>query len=420
MHYQRIVNNEYNIHLIKNNRFHNIEFSIIFTEEVDQKKISYRNALISILTYATKKYDRPSKLMKHSYDLYSLYPKVSVSRYGNLMRTKFSISIFNSKYIVKKNILDNLLFLREILLNPLVENGAFSKKVFDIVKNELKMETLTIEEEPRLYANYSLIRSLSKTKNYSITGYTDLEVLEEMNEKKLYDSYLEMLTKSKIDIFLAGDFSSPRMIIKSIEDNYCFHNLGIKLPNPIIYHDKKRKSERIIVQKKDYQQSKLAIAFKTYQLTDFENRYVLHLLNIILGSSGNSLFMRNVREKKGLCYYIGTYFNRLDNLMILNSGINKENYEGTILTIKEVLKRVQEGKITGIDINSAKKEYLCDIDNLKESNNNLIEYHYGMEVFHSDDFMTKTMMIKKISKEDIVSVANKLSIDTIFFLKGDL
>lgn len=420
MNYQKINAKEYNLHLIDNNRFHTLEFSIIFTEEVNKEKISYRNALISILTYATEKYDRPSKLMKKSYDLYSLYPKVSVSRYGNLMRTKFSISIINSKYISKENLLDNILFIKEIILNPLLDEKMFTKKYFDIVKHELQAETLTIIEEPRLYANYSLLKNLSDTENYSLTGYTDLNILNKMTCKDLYNSYCEMLEKSKIDIFIAGNISNKQEIIDCINENYIFNNKFKKLRNPIINHRLKRNNPKLIVEEKKYQQSKISIAFKCYQLTEFENRYVLHLLNIILGSSGNSLFMRNVREKNGLCYYIGTYYNRLDNLIILNSGINKENYDKTIITIQEVIKKVQEGKLSNSDIKNAKKEYLCDIDNLKESNVNLIEYYYGMEVFKSDLLDTKIAMIKKITKDDIIEVAKKINLDTIFFLKGDL
>ena len=420
MKYKKICTDEYNLHIINNNQFHTMEFSIIFTEDVTKEKLSYRNALISILTYASKKFDCPSKLMKQSYDLYSLYPKVSVTRYGNLLRTKFSISILNSKYINHKNILDNILFLKEIILHPLVNDQAFSSKYFEIVKHELELETLTIKEEPRLYANYSLLKNLSKKDNYSLTGYTDLEILKEMTPKSLYDSYQEMLINSKIDFFLTGKIIHQDKVIDCIKNNYQFHNHIVQLDNPFIHHKTIKKTPKVIIEEKNYQQSKVSIAFKCYDLTLYENRYVLQLLNIILGSSGNSLFMQNVREKYGLCYYIGTYFNKLDNLLILNCGINKQNYEKTILTINEVIQNVQLGKITKNDILSAKREYLNDVDNLKESNINLTEYYYGIENFHSDLIDVKKEMIKKISKEDIVNVAKKIHMDTIFFLKGDL
>ena len=43
-----------------------------------------------------------------------------------------------------------------------------------------------------------------------------------------------------------------------------------------------------------------------------------------------------------------------------------------------------------------------------------------MEVFKSDLLETKIAMIKKITKDDIIEVAKKINLDTIFFLKGDL
>lgn len=416
MDYQKITGTGCNIHIINNKKFHTIDCRIYFTENVSKELITYRNALISILTYATKNYDTKEKLIKRCQDLYSLVPVSSSIRNGNLLATKFSLSTVNSSYIKGNNLIDNILLLKEIILNPLIDNNQFLKKYFDITKRELEMETKTISEEPRLYANIELLKIIGEDK--IISGYSDLDILSKMDEKKLYQSYLDMISNSRIDIFISGNIKNNKEIIKVIKDNFIFKN-NTCLKEPVITHNKKNKliyKEEV----KDYQQSKLSIGYKMFDLTDYENRYVSFVFNNLFGGGANSLLMRLIREENSLCYYINSYSNRMDNILIVNSGIDKDNYELVVKMINEVIQRIINGDFTNKELNEAKMEILFGLSTIYESNRNIVECYYGINVFNSHNVDTKIEMIKKVSKEDIISFAKKLNMEAIFFLKGDL
>lgn len=419
MNYQKIKGDEYNIHIINNKKFHTTECRIYFTENSSCRLVTYRNALVSVLTYATKNYDTKEKLIKKCQDLYSLMPTATTYLSGNLLTTMFSLSTINSRYIERNNLIDNILLLKEIILNPLTTNNEFSKKYFHITKKELEMETKTIEEEPRLYSNIELIKLIGKDGKI-ISGYSDLDILDKMNESKLYQSYLNMLQNSKIDIFVSGNIKNTKEIIKVIKDNFHFKKKSYQLNDALIIHDNKSKNPIIKEEIKNYQQSKLSIGFKLYNLTEFENRYVSFVFNNLFGGGANSLLMRLIREEKSLCYYINSYSNRFNNIVIVNSGINKENYSLVVDMIKEVLNNITLGKFSLKDLNESKMEILYGLSNVFESNRNIIEYYYGRMIFNSDDLNTKIKKIKKVSKEDIIAYAKKINMEAIFFLKGDL
>ena len=240
---QKIIEyKNYNIHLIKDKRFHSVLLRIFFTENVTNEKITYRNFLVSMLNYASKKYNTRSKLQKKCQDLYTIYPSASTSRYGNLLTTKFTLCALNSIYIDKNYLKENIVLLKEIILNPLVENGRFDSKIFDVVKNEQINETKTIQEEPRLYTNIKMLELLEpdKNKKYTLTGYSDLEVIKEMDEKKLYDSYQEMLLNSRIDIYVSGNIQNGGEIIDIIKKHFDFPKNNYKLLSPYIYHHNHR------------------------------------------------------------------------------------------------------------------------------------------------------------------------------------
>lgn len=420
MNYKKIVDKEYNIHLIHNKGFHTIDFSVYFTENVSKEIITYRNALIDILTYSTKNYNTNNKLMRKCQELYSIRPTANIVRYGNLLSTKFNISIINSKYVSQDNIKENILLLQEIILNPFVFDNHFDDIVLEIIKKSLRNETVSIQEEPRVYANVHLLELMDNDANYALTGYSDLEILDKMNSYNLYESYLKMLKNSKIDIFISGDFTNDEELIKTIEENFIFNKEKENLSSAITYHQIKRSIPKKYNIKKNYQQSKLAIGLKLYDLSEYESKYVLPVFNNIFGGGSDSLLMRNIREDNSLCYYVNSYFNKLDNILVINSGINKENYEKVLDLIQKAISKIQDGLFSELDIKKAKMEILINIDNLKENNRNLIEYHYGLDVFKSDELKKKKEMIKSVSKNEIKEITSKINIDTIFFLEGEL
>ena len=420
MEYRKIESDEYNIYLINNKYTHTIDIGVYFTENVDKKKITYRNMLIDYMTYVTKNYDSNKKLIKKCQDLYSLRPIASSVRYGNLLKTKIGISTINSKYLDDNIIYDNILLLKEIILNPLVDHNRFNEEYFNIIKKEVEDEARTIDESPRTYANVCLFNSLDNDVNYNLTNYTDINILNEINTSNLYDSYLDMIKNSKIDIIVCGKLEHVEKIVDVIKNNFAFHKNKVVLNNPYTYHNDYNSEIIKNKEKKTYQQSKLSVAFKTYGLNEFENKYVLYIFNAILGGNGDSLLMRYVRKNESLCYFIGTYFNKLDNLIVLNSGLNKDNLEKVIELVNTVVEKIRNGGFTKKDVLSAKKELLLEIDTMLANNYGIMEYVYGMEVFGSDPIEIKRKKIRAVTKEDVIEVAKKIKMKSIFFLEGEL
>ena len=157
-----------------------------------------------------------------------------------------------------------------------------------------------------------------------------------------------------------------------------------------------------------------------YNLTNYENRYVSFVFNNLFGGGANSLLMRYVRENESLCYYVNSFTNRLDNIIFVNSGINKENYEIVKDLISNVLDKIVNGKFTLSDLAEAKMEMLFSLSTMEDSNRNMIEYYFGRELFKSDELKVRIENTKKVSKEDIMTYAKKIKLEAVFFLKGDL
>lgn len=418
MDYQKIVCPNYNIFLVNSKKYHDIEISINFTENVNKRKITERNVLADLLTYSSYKYDTTSKLVKKCQELYSMHPKCSVNRYGNVLRTKFSLSILNSYYVSKDNIIDNIELLSEIILHPYVEDNKLKSKYLELVKKILASETLSIEEEPRLYANIKALKKMGKNEIFTLTGFSDLKILQDIDEEILYKSYKKMLKESRIDIVIAGNIINSKKIVDAIQKYFVIKNKST-LNYVATKHNYVESTIKKVKEKKKIAQSKLCLIGKIIDVNEFEYKVVFNVFNEMFGTMGSSLLMKNVREKNNLCYYIGSYYNKLDSIFVINSGVKKDEMEKASSLIIDTLKMATEGKFTKKDLENAKAEYLNELEKLMDSNNNLCEYVYGREVFGSDTIQERMKLAKKITKEDIINVAKKIKLCVEYFLEGE-
>ena len=128
---------------------------------------------------------------------------------------------------------------------------------------------------------------------------------------------------------------------------------------------------------------------------------------------------REVREKYSLCYTINSVPNKLDRLLIIRAGIDKENYQKTLELIEKELLYMRKGNFSDDDIKVAKEYYLTALDEVEDNPNRIMDNYYMMELLGTDDIDLKRKNIMKVSKSDIMKVAKKIKMDTVFLLEGD-
>ena len=154
-------------------------------------------------------------------------------------------------------------------------------------------------------------------------------------------------------------------------------------------------------------------------LTDKEKRYTAIIYNIILGNSPNSKLFKSVREKKSYAYSISSSMNRLDGLFVISAGISSKNYEDTKDEIFKQINEMKKGSFSKKEIKNAKELSLSILKEINDDPYSMIE-HYNNYLYNGADTIANAIKaIKSITKEDIIKVANKINIDTIYMLKED-
>lgn len=407
----------YKLHLIKTDKFKSITVKVSFHRVIKKNEITIRNILSDMFMQSSKKYNSKRELTIKAQDLYAAGLRTTNSRLGNYINTDFYLTVLNDKYTEDGNFASSLEFLGEIIFNPDVEDGKFNEEKLDIVKSTCRSALNSIKEDA---SNYSLIRMAEafgegEPISYRMMGY--LEDLDDITGTSLYEFYLDMIKNDFVDIFVIGDIS-----IKETTDlikKYFKFDILKKLKMPFMVEEKKpRRSKLVFNEKIDNTQSKLAIGCRINGLSEYERNYPLTLFNVIFGGCSDSKLFKEVREENSLCYTIYSITNKLDNVLLIRAGIDKENYKKTVSLIEKNLKDMCNGKFDETDILMAKEYYNTALEEIEDSQSKIINNYLMMELINTDDIDVKREKMSKVTKSEIVKVAKKVTIDTIFCLEG--
>ena len=423
MKYKKTTNYSYNLHTIKTDKFKTVTVQINFKKLLDKEEITYRNLIINTLCESTSKYPTKKDMIIQTEELYDLYYEGMNYISGKYNIMAFSITFLSDKYTEDGMFDKATKFLSEIIFNPNIEKKrnktSFKEENFKLAYNALNNKIISIKENADAFSKIRMLENMEKDSYISYRSVGYIEDLKKINSSKLYDYYESMLKSDIVDIFVIGDidenhvkkvigecFSGVKTIKKSSESHF-------------IEPKKSRLLPKTIKEKQNINQSKLCLGFKISKMTDFELRYVLNVYSYILGGGPDSKLFKNVREKHSLCYHISSIGQPLNSLLIINAGINRSDFKQALSLIKKEVASMKKGQFTNDDIIKAKITYINSLKELEDNPQSILSLYAGMEYLGSDDLDQRFKKINNVTKNDVVKLANKISLDTIYLLEGD-
>jgi len=308
--------------------------------------------------------------------------------------------------------------LLEIVFNPLVENGAFKEEYVNQEKQNVKR---IIEGKPDNKARYAFdrcIEEMYQNEPYGLYKYGYIEDLEQITSQDLYKYYQDMISKCKIDIFVSGDIEEVTTIV---EENENIQKLQEREPDYKInkVENKDEVQENEVIEEMDVTQGKLVIGLDLH-LENEEQKYDAMLYNAILGGTANSKMFQEVREKASLAYTAGSNYVRYKSNIFIKCGIEIKNYEKTMEIIRKQIEDMKNGVFTDDDIENAKKGIISGIKAIDDEQDTEITYFFGQELTDSKTSLEEYIeKIQNVSKDDIIKIANSITINTVYFLKDN-
>ena len=407
------------LHVLNTDKFKTNLVAIFLTTKLERETVT-ANALISaVLRRGTNTMKTQEEISKQLEELYGASFDCGIDKTGDNQVLKFYIETVNDAFlpqanenILKKSI-ENIL---DLIFNPLVENNAFKKEYVEQEKNNMKQRIEGRIDNKRRYALDRCIEEMYKGKPFGLYRFGYVEDLNNMNEVNLYERYKQLIKQCKIDIFVSGNVKGE--VENIITENQNVKNLEEREPSYNKESEKNTVKQGEKIEKMDVMQGKLVVGLDVNSQNEDE-KYNVMIYNTILGGSANSKIFQNVREKANLAYEAGSrYFKYKDNIFVI-CGIEISNYEKALNLIKKQLEDMKNGDFTEEEVENAKKAIISSIKTIDDEQDTSITYYFGQEMSGNQKSVEEYIeRIGKVTKEDVMQVANKVEINTIYFLRN--
>jgi predicted Zn-dependent peptidase len=168
---------------------------------------------------------------------------------------------------------------------------------------------------------------------------------------------------------------------------------------------------RLHIYFKETEQANLCLAVPSLNYTD-PRRYVLSMMDTIMGSGMSSRLFQEIREQRGLAYTVDSYSNQLSDTgaWIVYSGVDPDNIDDTIRAIIGEMKKLREEKVPEAELVKAKEYNKGRMLLGLEDTRSVASWAGGQEL----------LLDRILTVEEVVSYIEAVTTDQIFELAQEM
>lgn len=411
-----------NLHVIKTNKFKTNLLAVFLSTPLKNETVTTNALIPAVLKRGTSNKKTQNEISIALEEMYGASFDCGIDKIGDDQVLKFYLETISNEFLPNKedNLNQAIQILLEIVFNPLIENNEFNKEYVETEKNNIKQIIEGRKDSKATYALERCIEEMYKNQPYSLYKYGNLEDLNKIDSKNLYEQYINLIDNCKIDIFVSGEVEEA--IKQIVINNENIQKLKEREATYIINNKESRKKqeaqEKEVSDSMDVSQGKLIIGLDILEEND-KDKYVALIYNAILGGIPTSKMFQNVREKNSLAYTASSTFIRQKANVFIKCGIEIDNYEKALKIIKEQLEDMKKGEFTDKNIEEAKTNIISTINFIPDEQDTELMYYFSQELsgyeMNYEEYIQK---INSVTKEEIINLANRIQTNTIYFLKN--
>lgn len=413
---KRIINN---VPIVKiyTEKFKTVVVSVYFRTPLTSREATVRSLLSRMMIKQTDKFKTNAALLEYLAEHYGAHLTSNVVKKGSDHIVKFSIEFVNGKFIMEDMDMlgDITAVLKDVLYSPFNyddSDQAFFQREKRLMTNRLK----SMRDNYSQRAFEMLLETMFETEDYKHLSFGDLETLETLTLEDVKAAHEKMMASDDMSILAAGkvednifDYLS-QLHSRETAKIYPYTGYPVRSVSEVKYETA---HERI-------EQAKVNLGFRV-QYQDSKDVMSLNVFNQLFGGSSASLLFTNIREKLSLAYSIHSQVDVKNGYMFVLAGVDNDNIQIFEDAVKKEIQRVIDGDFEASFVEEIKRNMLSSRKESMDKPQGLISLNYNSLLKEQSVKAPKapwTEQLKKISKDDVIQIAKKIQLDTVFTLKG--
>lgn len=377
-----------------------------------------QNALVpSVLLRGTARYPNIAAITNRLDDLYGATIGTLVRKKGEVQMVGFYADFIEDCFVPEGVFVPVVELLGEVLCNPLLADGCFTPEAVEGERLNLIHAIESRINDKRSYVTSLMLQAMCCDEAYSEPRLGNAQELEHVTPQSLYAHYREILATSQIEIFYLG-----RQPQQAVAAAFAKALSGLERRTPVCVQTQIiRTAEQVQYGRKvmDVTQGKLSIGLRTGCTVDDPEYPALMMLNVIFGGGMSCKLFKNVREKRSLCYYANSVIEKYKGIMVVSSGVEFAQFETAKAAILQELDNCRNGEITQEEMEDARRMILSSLASIQDTPGALDDFYLGMAVTNRMlDISQLARAVKQLTVADVTAAAQKVTLDTVFFLTG--
>ena len=301
--------------------------------------------------------------------------------------------------------------------------------VFDIFLNskfdekEIATEKGVIVEEINMYKDLpqrhvgDLFEELlygNQPAGWNIAG--DKETVIKFERNQFVDYFNSHYVAENTIVAVAGSVD-PEEVREKVENYFKTIRHGKSLNKLAVVEEQNESKQMISFKETD--QSHFILGFRSFNMFD-ERRYPLAVLSKVLGGGMSSRLFYEVRERRGLAYYVGSDASPFTDsgYFSIKAGVNNEKAFDAIKVILDEVNKIKTQGVTEKELQQAK-------DNAEGSMALGLEHSDGVAMSYADSVLfhkkvltpdQELVKIKKVTLDEVKKVAQDIFSDKVMNL----
>ena len=308
-------------------------------------------------------------------------------------------------------------FVGRLLFAPVTVDGGFDPESFSTELENQRNNIASAVNDKRIYAIRQLFRIMFRGEPYATPAIGQAEDLDAITAQNLLEHYHRILPETSVELFYMGAAEADTVadhFKRMLSPLKRGHLVSLPRSENVIPGEL-----RCISETQKLEQSKLSMGFRLRIPSSLQELAATQVLMTVFGAGSNSKLFLHVREEKSLCYYASASFDKYKGVMLVNSGIDAEQYDDALNEIRRQLRLCIEGDISDEELALAKTQLLSQMRAMLDNAYRLEEFYVGQAVAGRNETLEDLLAaISHTTKQEVVEAAQSIREDTVFFLKG--
>ena len=387
-----------------------------------QEETASLNALVPmVLRRGTREHPDLEALSAALDELYGGAIEPVVRKKGETQCIGFVASFLDDAYALEgESILEPAAaLLGELLLSPRTVGEGFLPDYVRQEQSNLIDRIRAQVNDKRRYASARLCQLMCREEAFGVDKLGDEAHAAAITPEGLWSRYQQLLRLAPVELYYCGS-AAPERVRQALSAILAELPQGAARTAP--GRPARRQAPdvpRLVEEAMDVTQGKLSLGLRT-GIDAWDADYpALTLVNAIYGGTTTSKLFLNVRERLSLCYYASSGLMKYKDVMLVSSGVEFDRVEQAKTEILAQLDQCRTGAFGEEELEWARRSVVSSLTTTLDAQGRLEDYWLGQSAAGLTEAPEElARRVEQVTREQVVSAAQKLKLDTVYFLKG--